>query len=382
MSDKPVTRQDAVFNLLASRAQPSAKPAESALSILAGRIREFGFIPIISGSLRLEHIFAQLIETLKASDDSQNTNASIEDILAKIWAQQIGYPISDRYNLAQVAQYHIINARYDRKLDIGEAKKEYQLYLKQVLLNFAQNILNVDAGTISELTDSLDELSFTDIVKELDLPKFDANQSDPLRILANLPIPIYMTTSSNLFIEQALEQAGKHPCTQLCLWSGTVPGLDPLYEQDAQYRPDVNNPLVYHLFGLEKYNTTLIVSEDDYLEFLVRVTQDTDTTHPLIPLTLRSALAVSSLVMLGYRLDDWDCRVLLRGLLNSGQVRQSDNRPKSVVLQLTPSSQQINNAEMAKKYLEYYFKTVSFDVEWSSTTEFLDKLQAEWNRRR
>lgn len=382
MSDKPVTREEAVFSMLAGRNQPAAKQAESALSILAGRIREYGFIPIISNSLRLESIFYQLIETLKASDDSQNPNLSIEDILAKIWATQIGYPSSDRYTLSQVAQYHVINSKYVRKLDIGEAKKEYQLFLKQVLLNFARGILKVDETTLSELTDALEEMSFTDIVKELDLPKFEANQTDPLRILANLPIPVYMTTSSHLFIEQALEQAGKHPCTRLCLWSGTVPNLDPQYEPDAQYRPDVNNPLVYHLFGLDTYNTTLVISEDDYLEFLIRVTQDTDTTHPLIPLSLRSALAVSSLVMLGYRLDDWDCRILLRGLLNSGQVRQSDNRPKSVVLQLNPGQQPAGDDDVAKKYLEYYFKSVSFDVEWSSTTDFLNKLQAEWNRRR
>jgi hypothetical protein len=160
-----------------------------------------------------------------------------------------------------------------------------------------------------------------------------------------------------------------------------VPNLDPRYDYDPSFKPDAYHPLVYHLYGLEKYTNTLVLSEDDYLEFLMKITQDTDTSHPLIPLTVRSPLPYSSLVMLGYRLEDWDCRVLLRGLLNSGELRQADNRPKSVVLQLSPDQQnQISSDDMAKKYLEYYFKMVSFDVEWTSTTDFLVQLLAEYKK--
>ena len=40
---------------------------------------------------------------------------------------------------------------------------------------------------------------------------------------------------------------------------------DPLYE------PTPEAPLVFHLFGLERFPETLVLSIDDYLDVLVRV---------------------------------------------------------------------------------------------------------------
>ena len=70
-------------------------------------------------------------------------------------------------------------------------------------------------------------------------------------------------------------------------------------------------------------------------DFLVKISSDKD----IIPLQLRGALAESSLLLLGFRLRDWDLRVLLRSILSGGFISTKCSRSK-VAIQLDPSAQQ------------------------------------------
>ena len=58
----------------------------------------------------------------------------------------------------------------------------------------------------------------------------------------------------------------------------------------------------------------MVLTEDDYLEFLVRMNRD--ASEPLLPPVIRTAFK-DSLLFVGYSLSDWSFRVLFRGLIGS-----------------------------------------------------------------
>ena len=59
----------------------------------------------------------------------------------------------------------------------------------------------------------------------------------------------------------------------------------------------------------------MVLTEDDYLAFLVEIS--TDNSERMLPSAIRNALASTSLLFVGYSLSDWDFRVLFRGLMGS-----------------------------------------------------------------
>src|SRR5690242_20561296 len=83
----------------------TADPWESILP----NISKGSVIPVISNSLRMEQIFHELAEDDSSTDDGSNV---VEGLIAD-WAQEIGYPMQDSTNLAQVAQYYFVEQNYD-----------------------------------------------------------------------------------------------------------------------------------------------------------------------------------------------------------------------------------------------------------------------------
>jgi hypothetical protein len=225
-------------------------------------------------------------------------------------------------------------------------------------------------------------MSFSDVATELDYPRYKNDHEDPLQLLAHLPLPIYITTSYHDFMQRALQEAKKRPHTQICLWSDETITLDPEHNIPDDFVPTVDEPLVYHLHGLERYPESLVLSEDDYMKFLVKISQDTDHNDQVIPLPLRAKLAESSLLLLGYRLEDWDFRVFFQGLI---EAKHDSLRRFSLAIQIDPAERkgisQGQEIEKAKKYLKAYFnKSKSqFYVNWDSPDGFVKKLATSWN---
>ena len=185
-------------------------------------------------------------------------------------------------------------------------------------------------------------------------------------------------------MEQALQSVDKHPRTQVCFWWSDDPiSLDETDQIPNDFRPTVNEPLVYHLYGFDKYPESLVLSEEDYLKFLIKMSQNiTDTTIPIIPLYLREQLTVSSLILLGYRLEDWDFLVLFRGVI---EAQHSSLQKFSLAIQLDPAERkgitEEEEKERAKQYLKEYFKSSksTFRVTWGNTETFVKNLWQQWN---
>jgi hypothetical protein len=282
----------------------------------------------------------------------------------------IQYPLPDDSNLARVAQYFQVHKRND----IGLAKREYLNFLKAYLL---------DPHSPHTVAPQKLERTFSDVVAELGYPMFPEGRKDPLRELANLPLPIYITTSYFNFLERALILAGKEKVrTQVCSWGGGKARGS--HFPDPNFEPTPEEPVVYHLFGLENYPTTLVLSEDDYMNWQISVAEElsqqiTNTTSPGIPLRLREALAEkeSQLMILGYNLQDWEFRVLFRFIW---RFRKDEDLRRSTVIQLKPRPKNTEYEQNALGYLKQYFDIKRSNVKWTTAETYIRKLCEAYER--
>jgi len=332
------------------------------------RISQGVVIPVISSSFRINQIF-------RDGDDasSEQTPLSLNEQLITEWANLIEYPMQDKHNLARVAQYYLVEQKDD-----PQARTRYLEFLKSFLLTIAEEDENY-ADLASRLKPRIQELTFSNITQQLDYPRLKDNSDDPLRLLARFPLPVYITTSQSDFLECALEAEGKTPRTQICFWSGQISSASEEHRTDPEFSPTVTNPLVYHLYGLEEYPQTLVLSEDDYLNFLIAMVEDTNTLNPVVPLNLRRALGESHLIMLGYNLADWDFRVLFRFIL---KFRRDEFSPRGMVIQLQRNEETVDNLERSLNYLGRYFDRRKFDIEWKDPESFIQRIWKEWNEYR
>jgi hypothetical protein len=104
------------------------------------------------------------------------------------------------------------------------------------------------------------------------------------------------------------------------------------------------------------------LTEDNYLEFLVAVSEHRGKDTDRIPDRIRQALNDSALILLGYSLQDWDFRSLFWGL-----IKMRSRQPRSVAIQLQPTRQE-------QEYLKQYLGKAKFDVVWDDTVSYLQQL--------
>ena len=161
------------------------------------------------------------------------------------------------------------------------------------------------------------------------------------------------------------------PRREICRWNDSLLGEPSVF--DSGYSPTVANPLVYHLHGHIALPESLVLTEDDYLDFLVKTSAEPD----LIPPRVQKSFADTTLLFIGYRLGDLDFRVLLRSLA-SHLTRQP--RRAHVSVQLITTGNMISQAQIqsAQEYLGDYCKELDIGVYWGKSRDFLAELRQRW----
>ena len=343
---------------------------------LCRRIAAGQVIPIIGNSVFFDQIFdIDRDHIVGISPGDENPKGwSIGEQLANAWAGYVGFPLEEQHWLPRVALFdRVVNRSDDR-----EAKTGYLNWLKRSLLFLAEKDPDVDQALIADLMDDIELNSFSDTAVQIGYPKSTAGRVNPLQTLAKLNLPIYITTSHFDFLERALIAENRQPQTQICYWAE-----EPLtyrhesHQTNNNLTPTVEEPLVFHIFGLEYYPESMVLNEDDYLDFLTAIAGDANQKKPKIPRYLRKALTQSSLILLGYQLRDWEFRVMFRGLINS---TPASLRVFNLAIQLDPAAQGIVSADQVRTYLKKYFDQTHFTVEWGSTQDFIQKLWEAWNQ--
>ncbi|HTS62624.1 MAG TPA: SIR2 family protein [Candidatus Acidoferrales bacterium] len=151
-----------------------------------------------------------------------------------------------------------------------------------------------------------------------------------LALLAELPFNLIVTTNYDCLMEQALKDAGQKYRVLVQPPEG--------FAADAKELLDLNGydgKLVYKMhgtFGDDAVSSSrLILTEDDYIQFLTTVTGTADRIG--VPNKVFGKLSSSSLLFLGYGLEDWDFRILYRTIIE----RQESRGPhKSYAIQKSP----------------------------------------------
>jgi hypothetical protein len=221
-----------------------------------------------------------------------------------------------------------------------------------------------------------EDAGLEDLIASAWQARHEREEVEPYSVLAQLPAPVYVTTQPSRLLARALEHAGRRPEIELCRWREDADWPDSVFDREPGYRPTAERPLIYHLLGMFEEPDSLVVTEDDYFDFLIGVTRNQD----LVPKVVRRRLSDSALMFVGFRIDEWDFRVLYRSLMNSEGGRRRDDY-SHVAVQIDPEEGTTIDAGRARRYLESYFRSAHVSLYWGSTEHFVKELRAAWEGR-
>jgi SIR2-like domain len=220
----------------------------------------------------------------------------------------------------------------------------------------------------------------------------DENRNTPYAVLADLNLPMYVTTNYDHFMEAALKSRGKQPVSEFCRWNQTLynfakdAGYLSVFDKEnrneakelkyrpttRRYRPTKSEPLVYHLHGIIDVPQSMVLTEKDYFDFVIDLNRDDE--KKLLPSTIRLALASKSLLFIGYRLEDITFRVIFQGVMSIFKDQQKI-RPRNIAVQL-PTSFPEERRDKVHAYLSTYIQNM-FELYaiWGTLDDFSKELR-------
>ncbi len=209
--------------------------------------------------------------------------------------------------------------------------------------------------------------------KQKQHPDF-SDPENPHALLADFPLPIYVTTNYDSFLSDALIDRNRNPKLEICRWNQAIKNkIKKSIFDDRHYVPSKENPVVYHLHGHLDYLESLVLTEDDYLDFLINISGNAR----IIPNAIQEAFATSSLLFIGYKLADVNFRVLLRSI--GGRFGNNQKR-SGISVQLVSLEEIISEKqkEKAQEYLNQYFQELKLKVFWGTAADFTKELRKRW----
>jgi hypothetical protein len=251
--------------------------------------------------------------------------------IARELAQKYDYPLDDVHDLVRVSQFLALDSK-----DAVFPKEE---------------VLKLFKDKAPDFTDPL----------------------EPHRVLADLPLPVYLTTNYDDFMTQALKRRKKDPKRELCQWNGYVKQYPTIFKSNPDYTPTPANPVVFHLHGHSGATDSLVLTEDDYLDFIVNISNEPEMLPPVI----RAALSGTSLLFIGYRISDWNLRTILRSI---SRLEQSGRRISVATMLLPIDTSDPRKQEKAQEFLTKYYGNIAVSVYWGTARDFLSELGARWEQ--
>jgi len=272
-------------------------------------------------------------------------------------SEKYGFPLAAHHSadLTKIAQYLSVSEspRYARDRIVKQLRKQ--------LLELHPELEGPEKLPLPKLIDEL-------------VAKADENEA--FRILAELPAKVYVTSSADPLLLKALRAAKRHPTPLLCEWRPSAEShpQEPPYDADPTY----GEPVVYHAFGLFGSPSTLVLTEDDFFDYLIATAQ-----YSLMPTVVRGALTSGSLLFLGFRFDDWTFRILFRLIMALGGAQRL-REFTHVGVQVDPDDTDLGNVEQARRYLERYYSgggdMPPVSIYWGDAADFLRELRDQMDQ--
>ena len=317
--------------------------------------------------------------------------------LAQRWALRFEYPMAppEREGLPQVAQY----LAYHR--DPKTMADQLLGYLREYMVEHFPDDLPPDAKVRSKtlVHDLLNHVwgRHLDKLRE-QAAGSDSLAKDPHWLLAQMPFAVYILTTRDDLLEEALRKAGKDPQLEVCRWrvfeEDFAAWPQSVFTREPFYRPTPERPLVFHAFGHIRWPDTLVLTEDNFFDYLIGITRNEqwirtsekgETGKAAIPEVVRTALSWRSLLFLGFRVSDWEFRTLFRRILAQEQsvwtAKSADFRRKykHVAVQLEPSAGgEFLEPEGAREYLREYFDPSNVSIQWGTASAYIEALYDAW----
>jgi hypothetical protein len=278
--------------------------------------------------------------------------------LAQTLAREHNYPFAKCEDLPRVAQF--VGTLDNRRL-----RKDVVRLLTSGFKRRIGEKPNPEDRRLG-LSEVIESVNWSELSQQL-------TESEIHHQLADLELPLYITTNFDNFMTLALRARRKMPRRETIAWRESLQkeATRPHYDLDPPATPE--EPVVLHLYGTDQDLLSLVLTEDDYLDYLARISRDHEY---LLPTSVNEALASTTLLFLGYRLEDLDLRVLMRGLLTHLDLERWGMLHVAVQIEAT----EVDEAKQQEviRYFQKYFGDSRIDVYWGSTQQFVADLHARW----
>jgi SIR2-like protein len=190
--------------------------------------------------------------------------------------------------------------------------------------------------------------------------------------LASLGLPLYVTTNFDNFLTRAIEaKLGGNGKVR----REPVVWRIPREEREVlNPPPSADNPVVLHLFGTDQDPESMVLTEDDHLDYLARISHDQEI---FLPASVNALLAKNTLLFLGYRLEDLDLKVILRGLLTYLALTKYDRMQLAVQIETEKQDASIQREVtdyFQQSFRQYFSSKSDVKVYWGSAHQFMADL--------
>lgn len=166
--------------------------------------------------------------------------------------------------------------------------------------------------------------------------------SDEHRKIASFPFSLVLSTCHDPLLEMAYRSAGKSPIVNRYNLRG-----DRLENPEFVVSRAIDSPVIYHLFGYYQEPQSLVLSENDLLDFLIAVISG----NPPLPNSLKKELLRNgtSFLFVGFGIRHWYLRVILKALIRVLSITKTGG--SSVLVE--PLLQGVSELEMQQTILFY-----------------------------
>ncbi|MBX3001128.1 MAG: CHAT domain-containing protein [Caldilineaceae bacterium] len=282
--------------------------------------------------------------------------------LAQSLAAKYNYPFATSRNLPRVSQFV---DTMDRQI--------LRRSLVQYLIEGFHRKLGLDAPQVSRRARLSEFIATSDwIDRSRQLFETEIHQQ-----LASLNLPLYVTTNFDTFMLEALRSNGKDGREEEIHWREPLRRQASRPQTYLQPEPTAVAPVVLHLFGTADDLLSMVITEDDHLDYLTLIARDHEY---LLPSNVRKMLSESTLLFLGYRLQDLDLKVIMRGLLTNIDLTRWGKL--HVAVQLDDESVDELKVQEVTRFFQKYFAESRIDVYWGSTQQFVNELYQRWQEHR
>jgi hypothetical protein len=162
--------------------------------------------------------------------------------------------------------------------------------------------------------------------------------SPALGVLAKLPFRLVITTNYDNLLERALDLAARdyrilvQPAGGLDDTPETRNALTALEQYEGTIVYKIHGTFDHEAASRARYGVDVApevtITEDDYIDFLT--THDSESGKLGIPKLVKTLVTPSTLLFLGYSLQDWDFRTIYRGLV--GRLNKHNARTSFAIL--------------------------------------------------